>query len=48
MAARVLLREEFGSEPVEGGRAGLLRDGVDDGNVDGNEGLARFRFTSTL
>ena len=47
MAALGFLRGEFGSEPVEGRRSGLLEDGEDDGNVDGNERLRRFRLTST-
>ncbi len=47
MAALGLLRGEFGSEPVEGGRSGLLEDGEDDGSVD-DERMARFRLISTV
>jgi len=48
VAALGLLREEFDSEPVESGGSGLLEDGEDDGNVEGNERMAWFRLTSTL
>ena len=48
MAAHGLLRGEFDSEPVEGGGTGLLDDGEDDGGVDGDERIARFRLTSTV
>ncbi len=47
LSARILDRE-FGSEPVEVGRSGLLEDCVDGGDVDGDTREARFRVTSTL
>ena len=39
---------KFGSEPAKGRRFGPLKDVEDDGNVNGDERLARFRVTSTL
>lgn len=47
-AAPRVVGREFGWEPVESGRSGLLGDGEDDGSVGGIERVGRFRLTSTV